>query len=325
MCAYFLVILPLPSIETVSKMTTPTYNLIPFHFITEILNTTSFHVSDFQTYFPTMKNPVVYEAFFNIVLTVPFGIYLHYYFQLDFKKTFFYSFCFSLFFELTQLTGLYYIYPRSYRVFDVDDLILNTTGGVVGYFLAFILLKILPTREEIDAKSFKKGEQVTLLRRILTCIFDFTIYFLLSTSIVLLVRSFIVRNKIIYFTIYFVLAIFYYIVLVKILGDKTVMMHFLKLKFSMEKKDLKWYHLLFYYLVMLMEYIFLPLLFLIIGFILKKQNIFDQTLWEYYTIVVGAFTLFLYTMAFLKRLFYMNTIYEKISKITVISTLKKEV
>ena len=60
LCAYFLVILPLPSVEEVSLMTTPSYNLIPFQFIFEIFHLTSFQISDFATYFPTMQNPVFY-------------------------------------------------------------------------------------------------------------------------------------------------------------------------------------------------------------------------------------------------------------------------
>ena len=85
--AYFLVILPLPSMESVSKMTTPSYNLIPFQFISEIFSDSGLVISDFATYFPTLKNPVVYESLFNVLLTVPFGIYLHYYFEFSFKKT----------------------------------------------------------------------------------------------------------------------------------------------------------------------------------------------------------------------------------------------
>ena len=135
--AYFLVILPLPSVEYVSSITKPAYNFIPFHFISEIFYKTGLEISDFSTYFPTLKNAVVYEAIFNVFLTVPFGVYLHYYFKCGFFKTVFYTFCLTLFFELTQLSGLYFIYPRSYRVFDVDDLLLNTFGGVVGYVFGY--------------------------------------------------------------------------------------------------------------------------------------------------------------------------------------------
>ena len=41
----------------------------------------------------------------------------------------------SLTVELTQLTGLWGLYPCPYRQFDVDDLILNTTGVALGFAL----------------------------------------------------------------------------------------------------------------------------------------------------------------------------------------------
>ena len=58
-----------------------------------------------------------------------------------------------MFFELTQLTGLYFIYPKPYRLFDIDDLLLNTTGGVLGYFLFGLIEKHLPSRDKIDEDS----------------------------------------------------------------------------------------------------------------------------------------------------------------------------
>lgn len=67
------------------------------------------------------------------------------------------TFCLSLFFELTQLTGLYFIYPRSYRLFDVNDLLHNTLGGVFGYLMTPIFTFLLPTRAEIDEILTKKG------------------------------------------------------------------------------------------------------------------------------------------------------------------------
>lgn len=43
--------------------------------------------------------------------------------------------------ELTQLTGLWGLYPCAYRQFNVDDLILNALGVVVGFLLARISSK----------------------------------------------------------------------------------------------------------------------------------------------------------------------------------------
>ena len=43
--------------------------------------------------------------------------------------------------ELTQLTGLWGLYPCAYRQFNVDDLMLNALGVVVGVLLARISSK----------------------------------------------------------------------------------------------------------------------------------------------------------------------------------------
>ncbi len=323
MSAYFLVILPLPSVETVSKMTTPSYNLIPFHFVSEILNKTNFHVSDFATYFPAMKNPVFYEALFNIVLTVPFGVYLHYYFKCDFKHTLFYSFCFSLFFELTQMTGLYYIYPRSYRVFDVDDLILNTLGGVVGFLFSCLLLKILPTREEIDKKSFEKGKKVSIVRRLLSFLIDITFFGLTLFCITYLLKQYHFLSQKLFVLITFLLCIIYFVCLPVLLHKKTIGMKFLQLEFQAKKETIKWYQYLAYYSVFILEYVILPLLFLAIGYILYQTKHLEKSAWEYFSIIIVALTLMIYNITFLKRIFNMKTFYESITRMTIISSIGK--
>ena len=45
----------------------------------------------------------------------------------------------SVLVEATQLTGLWFQFPCSYRVFDVDDIIANTTGALLGSFIAPLL------------------------------------------------------------------------------------------------------------------------------------------------------------------------------------------
>ena len=66
---------------------------------------------------------------FNVLMLIPFGMYLRYYFKCGFKKTILLTALFSFFLELTQLSGLYFLYPGPYRLADVDDIIQNTTGG----------------------------------------------------------------------------------------------------------------------------------------------------------------------------------------------------
>lgn len=60
-------------------------------------------------------------------------MFLRYYKSYSIKKVIISSFILSAFFEFTQVTRLYGIYPKPYRLCDIDDLILNTLGGVVGY------------------------------------------------------------------------------------------------------------------------------------------------------------------------------------------------
>ena len=172
LCAYFLVILPLPSIEEVATYTKATYNLIPFKFIAEFVTTTKFSLFDPSTWLSSFNNFLLFEPLFNILLTVPFGFFLRYYFGYSWKKTVVYSFLLSLFFELTQLTGLYGIYPRPYRLFDVNDLINNTLGGLVGWYFEALFRKIIPTRQRLDTVAYDRGNTVTYLRRFVALCFD---------------------------------------------------------------------------------------------------------------------------------------------------------
>lgn len=183
LCAYFLVILPLPTKEAVAKMTGPKMELHLFASWENFRANTVLVLSDPSTYLPAMRQSVFLEPLFNVFLLLPFGIYLRYYFRLSFVKTVIASFCLSLFFELTQLTGLYFIYPRPYRLFDVNDLLTNTFGGMLGYLVTPIFTFMLPTRARMDEVSYEKGKTVSLTRRLVAYLID---WFFLSicTSII---------------------------------------------------------------------------------------------------------------------------------------------
>lgn len=153
---YFLVILPLPKIEDVFYKPNM-IRLIPFSFVLDFFRETSFVFTNPKTYIKALTEPCFYTVVFNIFMTIPFGMYLRYYFKCNLKKTVLFSFLLSLFFELTQLTGLYFLYPYPYRIFDVDDLIMNTLGGVLGYFLVGTIRFLLPSRDKIDQDSYEAG------------------------------------------------------------------------------------------------------------------------------------------------------------------------
>ena len=157
-----------------ASLTGPTSQLIPFTFVADIVREA--HLASSGGLDDAIKSILVNRAFYqvimNLLMFVPLGIYLRYYFHCSFKKTVFISFLLSLFFELTQLSGLYFIYPRGYRLFDVDDLMINTVGGVVGYLLAGPLTKLLPSRADIDQASYRRSQKVSLLRRLVALFCD---------------------------------------------------------------------------------------------------------------------------------------------------------
>lgn len=225
LCIYFLVILPLPKREEVIYKP-DMIKLIPFGFIGDIIKESSLVLNDPKTYLTALKEPCFYTVIFNIFMTIPFGMYLRYYFKSSFKKTTFLSFLLSLFFETTQITGLYFIYPYPYRVFDVDDLIMNTLGGMIGYFLMGGIDNFLPTREEIDRSSLKKGEVVSGLRRIVVFCLDIFIWNLLYIFI-----SIFIKSKYLMPSIFFL----YYIVYPYFKNGKTIGSKFLNVRLEFSK------------------------------------------------------------------------------------------
>lgn len=199
---YFLVILPLPKIEDVVYQE-GMIRLVPFTFISDFLRESSLVITNPSTYLKALKEPCFYTVAFNILMTVPFGMYLRYYFKCNLKKVMVSSFLLSLFFELTQLTGLYFIYPYPYRFFDVDDLLMNTLGGVFGYFLMGVFVNFLPTREEIDDVSLENGKRVSGLRRLTLFFLDLFLFLLLTSLGKQLFSNRLI--EIIVFTIYYII------------------------------------------------------------------------------------------------------------------------
>lgn len=169
---YFLVILPLPDPDTVHTTYTQMLNLAPFTFVLDFLKESPFEITKPATWILSVKDPTFYVPAFNVLMLIPFGMYLRYYFKCSFKKTLLLTALLSLFFELTQLSGLYFLYPGPYRLADIDDIIQNTTGGCIGYTLGALAMWVLPSREKIDKEALEAGSQVTQIRVGLSLLID---------------------------------------------------------------------------------------------------------------------------------------------------------
>lgn len=110
-------------------------NLVPFREIKRFVR--SLHVLPFRM--------IVINLLGNVCAFVPFGALIRW--VIDKKIRWYqacgYTFLFSLCVEVLQLVG-------RVGVFDVDDLILNTFGGLLGFWVYYLLLLVNQRSESRD-------------------------------------------------------------------------------------------------------------------------------------------------------------------------------
>ncbi|WP_270344402.1 VanZ family protein [Lactococcus petauri] len=170
-CAYAMTIFPLPDVAQVTQMTGPKQNLVPFEFVRQFIAYNPLVLNEPSTWLMALKAPSFIQPFFNLLLTLPFGIYLRYLFKRNFSQTLMWSFMLTLSFELLQRSALFGLYPRPYRLFDVDDLMINTLGSLLGFGIACLLVKVLP---DLDAKQAIPA-QIGMIRRSIAFGVDFVL------------------------------------------------------------------------------------------------------------------------------------------------------
>jgi glycopeptide antibiotics resistance protein len=173
LAAYYIVILPLPDPQLVAVSTDPFFQLIPFNFVADFLRESGFIINEPGTWPRALINRSFMIPFFNMLLVLPWGVYLTYYYRARFRTVLVLSLALSLFFEISQLSGLFGLYPRPYRLFDVDDLLLNTLGGCLGFWITTRVQYWLPSRDAIDERSRRRSAQVSYLRRFVAGIIDY--------------------------------------------------------------------------------------------------------------------------------------------------------
>lgn len=121
-------------------------DLFFFAYIFMLFYVVTFQDVDWSTYNVTLFQEILrYEAgsemFYrnivgNLILFIPYGLYITYYLKI--KKPYviiILAFILSLTIETTQ----FYIG----RVFDVDDILLNIIGALIGYYLYRIVVRIV--------------------------------------------------------------------------------------------------------------------------------------------------------------------------------------
>jgi Glycopeptide antibiotics resistance protein len=154
-------LLPLPNPGTVRCLPAQT---VPFTFVDDILRYPADSVSRL------VRNPAVLQVALNVCLFVPLGFFLRMVWRRGFLVATGTGLAISLVIELTQLTGVWGIYPCAYRLFDVDDLIANTTGAALGGLLSRGLNPWLARRAGEPMPS--RPQPVTIRRRLLGMLCD---------------------------------------------------------------------------------------------------------------------------------------------------------
>lgn len=113
--------------------------LIPFTFVSDIVNE---------------GLRAILQVIMNIAFFVPLGVFARLLLHWRLVPAIITALLISLTIETAQLTGVFGIYPCSYRLFDVDDLTFNTLGALLGYGMAMLI----PHKE---LEYAKRGDIVT--------------------------------------------------------------------------------------------------------------------------------------------------------------------
>lgn len=98
-----------------------------------------------------LRTATVLQVVFNVVLFIPWGIIARRFLHLPFVVAVGSGFLASLFVEATQATGLWGLYECAYRYADIDDLIMNTLGALIGAIIAPIVLFWMPRADTLIA------------------------------------------------------------------------------------------------------------------------------------------------------------------------------
>lgn len=154
--------LPMPSGDVVAwcaQYATDGAQLRPFQFVDDIRAGTAG-----LGWKATMTSTVVLQVVFNVVLFVPLGFFARRFLGRGVIVSTLLGAATSLLIEVTQYTGIYGLVPCSYRVADIDDLLANTAGALIGALIAPLLLGWMPQTREL-ARTRLTPRPVTTWRR----------------------------------------------------------------------------------------------------------------------------------------------------------------
>jgi glycopeptide antibiotics resistance protein len=129
-----------------------------------------------------LREPPFLQVVLNVLLFVPLGYYLRVILKRGVVVATVVGFAVSLLIETTQRTGDWGLYDCAYRLFDVDDLIVNTLGATIGSLLSIHLVR--RRRAEIVLPT-----TISFGRRLVSLVCDLLFVVLLGAGIALVFRA----------------------------------------------------------------------------------------------------------------------------------------
>lgn len=152
--------LPLP--DSTANCTTSggtRLQLVPFQFVRDIMRETAG-----LGVVGTLTSGVTLQVVFNVALFVPFGLLVRRFGGRSWVTTTLLGLLASLVIDVTQGTAIWGLFDCAYRVADVDDLLANTLGALVGALLAPRFLAWLPMPDQLASRRLQPT-RVTRVRR----------------------------------------------------------------------------------------------------------------------------------------------------------------
>lgn len=167
--------LPLPQIYPgwCSDIRDKSPQFVPFYFVEVVAGETAG-----SGFLAILSNYYALQVLFNVLLFVPWGIIATRYFGQRVLGATVSGFLASLVIESTQYTGLWGQYECAYRLADVDDLLANTTGALLGALLAPLLLRWLPKRGGLTERQ-QLPRPVSSWRRWWGMLLDYSLFMML--------------------------------------------------------------------------------------------------------------------------------------------------